>query len=215
MDTIIYLIRHGLTNWSKEDYFSGVSDIPLLEEGVLQAELLSKRFSDNSIQLDTIYSSPLKRCRKTAEILSQPRTIPIQIIDAFQELNYGDWEGMSRVNVIDQYPSEYKKWSQDPFLLSTPNGESGKQLIDRVIPSLKQILKTNNGKKIAIVAHKTVNRLIICWVFGIPFKKYRQKIIQYPACVNILKFSSKGVATVISLNDITHYFQGLIISSDG
>lgn len=215
LDTIVYLIRHGLTSWSKEDYFSGVSDIPLLPEGLDQARSLAKRFVENSKAFDAIISSPLQRCRQTAQILSESLTAPIQIVDSLSELDYGDWEGMNRLDVMEQYPGEYEQWRQDPYLLSPPNGESGKQLIDRVIPSLKTIVKANNGSAIAIVAHKTVNRLIICWALGIPFKKYRQKIIQYPACVNTMKFSSRGMATVISLNDITHYYQGLKISSDG
>lgn len=215
MDTIVFLIRHGLTSWSKEDCFSGVSDIPLLPEGIDQVRSLAKRFSENTVTLNGIISSPLQRCRQTAQVLSESFSAPIQIIDSFTELDYGDWEGMNRLDVINQYPSEYRQWQQDPYLLSPPNGESGKQLINRVIPPLEFLIKANAGSTIAIIAHKTVNRLIICWALGIPYKNYRQNIIQYPACVNTFKFSARGMASVISLNDITHYFHGLIISSDG
>ena len=112
MDTIVYLIRHGLTIWSKEDKFSGVSDIPLLPEGFDQARSLAKRFSDNSVTLNGIISSPLHRCRQTSQVLSESLSSQIDVVDSFRELDYGDWEGMSRVDVIDQYPREYDLCAQ-------------------------------------------------------------------------------------------------------
>ena len=210
MATTIYLVRHGATECSKEDYFSGVTDIPLIPEGLQQASLLSERFRAAKVQLDLIITSPLQRCQQTAAILSSGIT-PKKICHRLRELDYGAWEGMQRNEILTQYPQEYKKWSQNPYQTATPQGESGRQLLKRIIPELNSIIIENPSKSIAVVAHKTVNRLILCWVLGIPYKYYRQKIMQYPACVNVITFDDNH-AVLVRMNDISHYSPDYLVT---
>ena len=214
MDTIVYLIRHGVTNWTEEDRFTGVSNIPLSTIGVNQAQLLSKKLKKASAPIDVVLSSPLQRCINTAQIIAKPYNLSVQIKEEFRELNYGDWEGLNRKEIIERFPNEFEIWKRDPFIQSPPNGESGQALIERVIPALSTVIKENLGQTITIVAHKALNRLVLCWVLGIPYIQYRQKIIQYPACLNIIKVSSDGIATVYMLNEISHYSKGLLLETN-
>lgn len=210
MTTTIYLIRHGETLYSKQDYFSGISDLPLIPEGIEQAKLLSQRFLTTGVKFDLIVTSPLQRCQQSASILSLG-SIPQVISHPLRELNYGAWEGKQRNEILLEYPDEYKKWNHDPYTIATPDGESGKQLVERVIPELTRIVNENPSKNIAVVAHKTVNRIILCWVLGIPYKHYRRKIVQYPACVNVINFTDNH-ALLVRMNDISHYSPDYVLT---
>ena len=69
--TTILLIRHGETDWNAEKIFRGRADIELNESGIKQAELLAQYLADEKIV--AVYSSPLKRALKTAEIIVRSR----------------------------------------------------------------------------------------------------------------------------------------------
>ena len=68
MNTTITLVRHGETSWNVLGKFQGIKDIILSNEGILQVQYLNKRFQN---KFDYIYTSPLKRARATAEIITQ------------------------------------------------------------------------------------------------------------------------------------------------
>ena len=78
MKTRLLLIRHGETNWNKMGRFQGTIDIELTEEGKNQAILLSKRLKN---KFDYIYTSPLKRARETAEILTDSSNKDLNIVE--------------------------------------------------------------------------------------------------------------------------------------
>ena len=213
MDTVVLLIRHGVTNWTEEDRFTGVSNIPLSEIGLNQAQLLSNKLFKSSISINAIYSSPLQRCIDTAKIIAQPYNLDIQIKKEFSELNYGDWEGLSRREILQRYPNEFEIWKKDPFIQSPPKGESGKALIERALPMLTTLLQKHIGELITIVAHKALNRLLLCWALGIPYEQYRQRIVQYPACLNVFKVSSNGAVIIYRLNETSHYSEEILLKS--
>lgn len=87
----IYLIRHGETEWNKEGRFQGSGDIPLNEKGMELAEVTSEAMKD--IPIDLIYSSPLIRARKTAEIMRRDRKIEIIEDVRLKEMSFGRFEG--------------------------------------------------------------------------------------------------------------------------
>lgn len=87
----LYFVRHGQTDWNASDRLQGQSDIPLNETGVAQAESLRDQIRQRGLHFDAIYSSPLQRVRKTAEIIANGQPI---IIDArLNERNAGQFEG--------------------------------------------------------------------------------------------------------------------------
>lgn len=214
MSTTIFLIRHGLTEWTEEDRFTGVSDIPLSKKGIEQANLLSKKFNNSLVTMNAIFSSPLDRCVATAKIIANPLHLIPEMIDDFSELDYGVWEGMKREEITRKYRNEYDRWKTDPYHFSPPKGESGRSLLKRVMPSLLNIVNKNYNNNIIIVAHKAVNRLILCWCLGIPYKYYRERIIQYPACINVLQISKNGKKVVYQANNISHYCDHIFLDTN-
>ncbi len=88
----LYLVRHGETDWNKQDLMQGWSDIPLNSTGLAQAEFLRDMIAKYNLEFNAIYSSPLQRTRKTAEIMAS--TSQKVIIDSrLLERGDGAFEG--------------------------------------------------------------------------------------------------------------------------
>ena len=97
MTTRLYLVRHGATQLTAEDRFSGAANVYLSEEGRTQTEHLALRLADDNIS--AIYASPLDRTMETAAILARPHGLtPIQQ-EGLREISHGHWEGMTRKDV--------------------------------------------------------------------------------------------------------------------
>jgi probable phosphoglycerate mutase len=229
VSTLIFLTRHGQTDWGRGDRFSGLSDIALNETGKFQARALGKRVKnlqlvvkDNTLaepevmmregqglnKITAVYCSPLKRTLETAQIVADLLKLPVKEISQFRELNYGAWEGLSRDEILLKYPKEWEVWSQDPAQNAPSGGETGIALLARVRPALEQLIANHPNETILMVAHKTVNRLLICSLLNIPLKSYRWAIGQNESCLNILNFVSGDIVSLIRLNDISHYEEG-------
>ena len=95
--TEILLIRHGETEWNAAELFRGRADIPLNENGLRQAGLLSEYLKDK--QIDAIYSSPLGRARKTAEIISGRHGLEVMSSGGLIDIDFGEWQGLAHREV--------------------------------------------------------------------------------------------------------------------
>ena len=89
---VIYLSRHGETDWNKKHWLQGTTDIPLNENGIEVAETTAEALKD--VPFDLIFSSPLKRAYQTAEILKRDRPIPIYTDERLREISFGSFEGL-------------------------------------------------------------------------------------------------------------------------
>lgn len=221
MPTRLLLVRHGQTDWSLEDRFTGSSDVPLNETGRAQAQALARRLARrqqtqaNQVQsgsaaesgarpITAIYSSPMERSFETARIVAEPLQLPVQIVDDLRELDYGVWEGTLREEVMARYAGEFESWRKDPALAAPSAGETGLGVVARAIPAMSRLIASHPGETIAVVAHKTVNRLLICSWLNLPLKHYRRLIGQEVACLNIVDFVSDDVVSLVKLNDTGH-----------
>ena len=104
----IMLIRHGDTDWNVEEIFRGRADIELNETGIKQAQLLAKYLG--GVPIEAVYSSPLKRALKTAEIIAPLHNVDVMPSQELTDLDYGEWQGLSHDAVKDRYKTLYEKW---------------------------------------------------------------------------------------------------------
>ena len=88
---LIYIVRHGLTEWNKLKKLQGAADVPLAKEGILLAEKTGEALKD--VKFDICFTSPLSRARQTAECVLGDRNVPIIPDKRIQEINFGDLEG--------------------------------------------------------------------------------------------------------------------------
>lgn len=203
MTTRVYLIRHGSTQLSAEDRFSGGTDIDLSDEGRWQAACLAKRLSDDRIT--AIYCSPMKRTMETAWIIGEPyQLVPISR-EGLREIHHGHWETLSRAEVEALYPEEYAAWQEDPFTFAPAGGESGVEVMARALPVIREIVVSHTGETVAVVSHKATIRLILSSLLGFDARGYRDRLDQSPACLNILDFKDAVRARLMLFNDVSHY----------
>jgi alpha-ribazole phosphatase len=162
----VYLVRHCEPELPSDHICLGIRDIPLSLKGISHALKLKSYFSDKGIE--AIYSSPLKRARKTAEIIADNK-IRIEIKNDFSEINMGKWDGMTFAEIKEKYPLEYEERGKDFENYVVEGGESMSMCRDRALRQLKDIMDNSEGK-IIIVAHAGVNRLIISGLTGMSIK---------------------------------------------
>jgi probable phosphoglycerate mutase len=163
----VYLVRHCRPELPSGHICLGLTDIPLSREGIGQAAKLKSYFSDKNIK--AIYSSPLERAKKTAEIIADNK-IKVEIKDNFSELNMGKWDGMTFAEIKEKYPEEYAERGKNFENYVVEGGESMSMCRDRALAELRDIINNSRGNTI-IVAHAGVNRLIISELTGISIKE--------------------------------------------
>jgi probable phosphoglycerate mutase len=203
MTTRLYLIRHGSTEASAEDRFSGGTDVDLSPEGRWQAERLAARLADD--QIKAFYSSPMRRTVETARIVAQPYGSRPMVREGLREIHHGRWETMRRSEVEETYPEEYSAWQEDPFTFAPEGGESGLSVMARALPVIREIVVDHAGETVAVVSHKATIRLLISSLLGFDARGYRDRLDQSPACLNILDFKDPVHVRLMLFNDVSHY----------
>jgi broad specificity phosphatase PhoE len=201
--TRLYLIRHGSTNLTEEDRFSGGTEIDLSDEGRWQVSCLGTRLADE--KLTAVYCSPMRRTIETASIICQSYPFKPQYRDGLREIHHGRWETMSRSEVEAKFPDEYTTWQEDPFTFAPLGGESGVMVMARALPVIREIVVSHIGQTVAVVSHKATIRLVLCSLLGIDARGYRDRLDQSPACLNILDFKDPVRARLMLFNDVSHY----------
>ena len=184
-----FLVRHGETDWNITDRLQGQRDIPLNPTGCRQAQSVADRLSTTII--DGVYSSTLTRASKTAEILRGTRSIPIQLVSDLQEVNHGDWEGRTKLELQVTYPYEYNLWQQNPLACRKPNGETIEQLAVRAVRGWKTIVQesTVSGyQRVLVVAHKVTIQTILCHIHGLELEHFWD-FPQDNCAINIIHYS--------------------------
>ncbi|KGM95561.1 phosphoglycerate mutase [Clostridium novyi A str. 4552] len=159
--TTIYLTRHGQTEWNLNKRLQGWKNSPLTELGISQAKALRERLKD--VEIDVIYSSPIERAYKTAEIVKGNKNIEIIKHDGLKEFNYGDWEGLTidEIEKNPMYSQELDNLFNNPNEYKSFGGETYDKLIDRIDITMNEILKKNTDKKILIVTHGMTLKVLL------------------------------------------------------
>ena len=92
--TTIILTRHGHVEWHAPERFRERADLPLTEHGVEQARAANRRISA-TWQVTAVYTSPMSRSRRTAQIIAEPFSLDAQPVDAMTDMDYGEWQGLT------------------------------------------------------------------------------------------------------------------------
>lgn len=160
VQTIVYLIRHGQTEWNLEARMQGHKNSPLTEVGITQANGLHNRLMNEKI--DLIYSSESERAYDTARIIKGDKDIPIYRRNGLREINMGEWEGMKQSDIINKYPQIWNNFWNNPIQY-TPvgQGESYTEFKNRIITDVENIINSNQGKNIAIITHRIVLKVLM------------------------------------------------------
>lgn len=168
---MLYIMRHGKTDWNELYKLQGRTDIPLNAAGRKMAEEARDEYKD--INFDICYCSPLSRARETAEIFLKGRNIEIIPDDRLMEMSFGIYEGTEKVYSIPDCPVRPLFMEPENYK-AVEGGESLEELYARtgdflekvVTPALKQ------KKDVLIVGHGAMNSSIVCQIKDIPVEKF-------------------------------------------
>ena len=201
--TRLYIVRHGATQLSAEDRFSGAVGVDLSDEGRAQAAKLGVRLRTEGI--GAVYASPLSRTVETARILAVACGVEIETREGLREISHGHWEGLTRREVEDRYPDEYASWKEDPFTFAPVDGESGVAVLARALPIVREIVTRHRGERVLLVSHKATIRILLSSLLGFDPRGYRDRLDQAPASLNVLDFRDPVRARLMLFNDTSHY----------
>jgi probable phosphoglycerate mutase len=201
--TRLYLVRHGATQLTAEDRFSGETGVDLSDEGRWQVERLARRLESASIA--AVYASPLSRAMETARILATKCRLEPIARDGLREITHGHWEGLTRADVEQQFAEEYAAWEEDPFTFAPHRGESGLAVLARALPVIREIVTAHVGRSVLVVSHKATLRLVLSSLLGFDARGYRDRLDQAPACLNVVDFRSPVHPRLMLFNDTSHY----------
>ena len=185
--TTVVLIRHGATAHTAEKRFSGGlagANPPLAAEGVAQAESVARWLAPVADRVDALVSSPVRRARETADVLAGTLSLPVREDPAFAELEFGRWEGLTFAEVQARHPEELSSWlgSMD---VAPPGGESIRQVRQRVLDGLDEVVGQHRGGTVVLVTHVTPIKMLVAHALGAPLEAiYRMELA--PASVTVL-----------------------------
>jgi broad specificity phosphatase PhoE len=152
----VYLVRHGETEWSLSGQHTGITDIPLTENGRRVAQRLEPVLAKEPFVL--VLTSPLQRARKTCELAGLGERAEID--RDLMEWNYGEYEGLTPRQIRAKSPG----WML--FSDGCPGGESPEQIgarVDRVIARVRAV-----EGHVALFAHGHVLRVFAARWLGLP-----------------------------------------------
>lgn len=169
---MLYIMRHGKTEWNARHKLQGRTDIPLNEEGRSMAQNAAREYKD--IHFDICYCSPLVRARETAEILLKGRDIPIVTDDRLLEMSFGIYEGIENSLQIPDCPINVIFNDPAGYVASVGGAESFAQLYARTGEFLREAAapRLEAGEDVLIVGHGAMNSSIICQVRNVPIEQF-------------------------------------------
>lgn len=202
----VFLIRHGETVWNKDARIQGQVDIPLSEKGIEQAKALSERLK--KLNFAGIFSSYLSRARETAAIIAEPHNRQVEVVPGLQELNFGEWEGMTMEEIHKEYTSMTKAWWANPLTTRIPGGETLAELAERSVRAIKGIIERYPDQQVVVVAHGGTIRSIVGSVLGLDLNQY-WRLRQDNASLSIVEFHNWDKGILMLYNDCSHLNEGL------
>ena len=160
----LILLRHGQSQWNLENRFTGWKNVPLTEKGEIEAKKAGELIKKHKIHIDKVFSSVLERANMTAEIaikqaelinLLKNDKLVMTCSDKLNERDYGDLVGLNKQETADKFGKDQVHIWRRSFDTPPPNGESLKDVVERVSPYFHEKIKPSleNGENILIAAH--------------------------------------------------------------
>lgn len=225
MATRVIIVRHGQSSYNALKMIQGRCDESVLtEKGAADAHKVGAALS--SLSFDAVYSSPLQRARKTAEvILPYLQGSPALLTpDSLMEIDLPLWEKLHKSAVQEKFPDDYRCWKERPheFCMAISTAEGTREhfpvlaLYEQAKQFWQEILPRHQGGTILIVAHNGINRCLIASALGISPAHYHS--IQQSNCgINVFNFAGSwgDLVQLESLNQTSHMGEALPTPREG
>lgn len=203
MQTTLYLIRHAATpaNLERPAKLQGCRVDPDLASVGLRQAIATRDFLAVR-PIDVVYSSPLRRSLRTAEIIAKPHGLEPIPVEALIECDVGDWEGQSWEEIRAADPESYARYHANPAVHGYAGGENFQQVYDRAARAIDEILTRHAGRTVVVVSHHIVNRTYLAGVLGLG--PARARAVSLENCGISVVHREAGRTSVATVNAAFH-----------
>jgi 2,3-bisphosphoglycerate-dependent phosphoglycerate mutase len=202
--TELVFIRHGETDWNRQQRFQGQIDVPLNALGHAQAARLGARLAAH--KPDAFFSSDLLRTRETSAPLAAAWQMQPQLAQGLREQHFGIFEGLDVPTIKAQHAALWQAWLEHDASFALPQGESLQQFHRRVIDTVRELAQGQAGRKLTLVTHGGVLDMLWRTAHGLPLSGLRDCEIPNTG-INVLRWrggSKDGTLEVASWADAEH-----------
>jgi len=155
---VLYLVRHGETEWNRDRRMQGRRDSPLTATGRAHAQAHAVLLAAERVE--HLLVSPLGRARATAALVEIECAIATAVDARLAERSFGSWEGLTHTEIEATDAAEWQAHQRDPFHHRPPGGENVPDVMKRVAPLLEE-LRGLPHRRIAIVSHGICGRALL------------------------------------------------------
>ncbi len=184
--SVLWVTRHGETDWSAKGRHTGLTDVPLNLRGQSQARKLGREIDRIGTHFAAVFTSPLSRARETARLAGFPNP---KILPLLREWDYGEFEGRTSADIRHERGRDWLIWSA-----AVPHGESLRQVEQRADAAIEQLIRTNGD--ILVFSHGHFLRVLASRWIGLPAEAGQRLVLNASA---ISKLGYEHAYRVISL----------------
>ncbi|MGK5531383.1 bifunctional RNase H/acid phosphatase [Streptomyces sp. URMC 129] len=201
--TTFLLLRHGETSFTARKAFSGSGgeDPDLSATGRAQAEAAAEALAHTGVQ--AVVTSPLARCRQTAQPLADRLGLDVRVEEGFRETDFGAWEGLTFAEIQQRHPRDLAAWLASPDARPSGGGESFATVARRVAVARDKTLARYAGRTVLVVSHVTPVKTLVRLALGAPAQSmFRMELS--PAALSEVAYFPDGNASLRRFNDTAH-----------
>jgi broad specificity phosphatase PhoE len=185
----LLLVRHGEVLSNRELRYVGSRDEPLADSGIAQAEGLAAALA--RLPVRTVYTSPLLRARETGRRIAEARQVDLRIEPRLREQSFGDWEGLTRAEVLERDAESLLRWESD-LGTAPPGGESLASVQQRALGLVEELARGHRGEWIVLVSHVGPVKALLCAALGAPLATARHMFLD-PGTLSVVDWGERPV----------------------
>ena len=169
--TDFIFIRHGETDWNRQQRFHGQIDVPLNDLGQAQARQLGARMAEEPAE--HLICSDLQRAQQTAAPLAAAWQAAPVLLPGLREQCFGVLEGLDVPTIKARHPELWLQWLEHRADFALPGGENLRQFHARVMDAVKHLAEQHPGRRLAVVTHGGVLDMLWRTAHGLPLSGLR------------------------------------------
>lgn len=200
MNTTLFLVRHGETDWTRERRILGSRDLGLNADGLNQAHAAARALE--GVEITEVVSSPLLRAVQTAEVVAGLADIDVARDPRLTEMRVGRWEGMPYDAA--QVDPDFQRFLDDPDAARVSGGELLGEVRDRAVGAVTQALADNpSWSNVIFVTHAAVIRVILAHYLGLGLASFHRLRVS-PGSLSVLRFADdRELPRILAVNHLT------------
>ena len=166
------------------------SDPPLTAGGLAMAASCARAFAGRP--WTAIHSSPQRRARQTVEPIAAALGLPVDFDEAWAEIDYGLWEGLSASELERREPEAYRRWLDNPAFHPPPGGETAYQVSRRAVGALELLRGAKGEGEVLVVTHKATIRILLSTLLGLDLARYRDRLACPVCALATVELTARG-----------------------